>query len=106
MTDTTMRRGEPPEYGETHTRAFTAPPPQVRQEPGKSVYFASDEPEKTEFHCDFLDTVWDIVYVSRPAMVATSPTAGGILRAFFFSKHHARCVSVSRDLEVLCQGII
>jgi len=106
MRDTTLRRGEPPEYGGTHTRAFPAPPPLVRPESGKSVSCASDAPEKGELHRDFRDTVFEIVSVVRPEVVATSPEAGGTRRAFFFSKHHARCVSVSRDWEVLCQGII
>jgi hypothetical protein len=106
MTDSTVRRGEPREDGETHTGACTAPPPQVRQKPGKSVYWASDEPENVECHRDFLDTVWEIVSTVRLEVVAKSSAAGGTRRAFFFSKHHARCVSVSRNLEVLCQGII
>ena len=106
MMDTTMKRGEVPEYGESHRGAFTAPPLRVCSLCEKSTFLCHDEPGKVEFHRDFLDTVWEIVYADCPEVVAKSPAAGGTLRAFFFSKHHARCVSVSRDLEVLCRGII
>ncbi len=106
MMDVMLIRGESPEYRKTSTGAFPAPPPRVRQMPGKSVSCASDAPTKPVFQQDSLDTEWEILSAYRPDVVVTSPVAGATRRAFFFSKLHAKCVSMSRDVEVLCQGII
>jgi hypothetical protein len=72
-------------------RTFSAPPPRVRPEHEQSAFSALSGAAKRACCWVFLDTEWAMVYLNSSGMVTDSLTDDGALRAFFFSKSHARC---------------
>jgi hypothetical protein len=73
--------------------AFWTPPRRVCSAHEYAVFSTSRAATKRVFRQVFLDMEWVFVYSNSPEMVADSLADGGALRAFFYSKRHARCLS-------------
>jgi len=81
---------------EAGNRAFLAPPRRVCPTHEHTTVFAPHETAKQAVYQVFLDTEWLFAYPISPGMVTQCRADGGTVRAFFYSKHHARCLNEDR----------
>jgi hypothetical protein len=81
---------------EADNQAILAPPRRVCPTHEHTAVFALHETAKQAFSQVFLDTEWLFASPISPGMMTTCRADGGTVRAFFYSKHHARCLNEDR----------